>query len=157
MENDVVLLDWYEVSMASHVGWLRQVHAIKDSRKQSAGMQTAGWTEHCEGACGEYAAAKCLGLIWTGTVDTFKDDDLPGIQVRTRSKHNYELIVRKHDTDDTNWVLVTGVSPRFWVRGWLPGSKAKQSKWLRDYGGGPEAYFIPTSELLPISELKKSL
>jgi hypothetical protein len=151
-----ITLDWFEVAMASHVGWLRQVHSLKDNRKSGAKLNTAGWTEHCEGACGEYAVAKFLGITWNGSVDTFKADDLPGIQVRTRSKHDYELIVRKHDTEETNWILVTGVAPDFWVRGWMPGSKAKQSQWLRDYGGRPEAYFIPTKELLPMDTFGKN-
>jgi hypothetical protein len=149
-----VKLEWYEVAMASHVGWLRQVQSVRNNLKNSAGFNGAGWTEHCEGACGEYAVAKVLGIPWTGTVDTFKSDDLPGIQVRTRSKHNYDLIVRKHDSDTAIWILVTGISPNYKVHGWILGADAKKQQWLREYAGRPEAFFVPTSELKPMSELK---
>jgi len=148
-----VKLTWYEVLTASQTGCLRQLTAIRDGRKMSAGLTTDGWSEHIEGACGELAVAKALNVFWDGSVNTFKQDDLPGLQVRTRRRHEYDLIVRPSDDDDARWVLVTGRCPAYRVRGWILGSDAKQPEWLREHGGRPAAYFVPASALHALDSL----
>lgn len=153
MSQNKIVLTWHEVALASHVGWMRNISSMRDKRTKGAGLTTAGWTEHCEGACGELALAKKLGLYWNGSIDTFSANDLPGLQVRTRSRPEYELIIRPQDSDDAIWVLLTGQSPEFWVRGWIRGREAKQKEWLRSYGNRPEAYFVPTDRLHPVEEL----
>lgn len=90
------------------------------------------------------ALAKCLGLYWSPTVNVFKDADIGrDIQVRTRSKHEWDLIVRPQDNDDDTFYLVTGVCPSFIVQGSILGRDAKRKEWLRDYGKRPPAYFVP--------------
>jgi len=140
--------------MASEIGRLRQLAALKNHRVDQFGYNGLGWTEHIEGACGELAVAKTLNTYWNGSVDTFKENDLPGIQVRTRSSHTYDLIVRPEDDDLAYWVLVTGRCPKYVVRGYVTGEFAKQSRWLHEYGGRPAAYFVPQDQLQPISNLK---
>src|ERR1051326_1480658 len=52
------------------------------------------WDMDIEGACGELAVAKALGLQWEGRSFTFKKGDIgKNIQVRTTSK--YSLIIRE--------------------------------------------------------------
>jgi hypothetical protein len=148
-----VRLTWHEAAMASHIGQLRHLSAIKAGKLDCHGYDGEGWSEHCEGACGELALAKLLGVYWDGSVDTWKAHDLPGLQVRTRSKHSYELIVRPNDDDAAKWVLVTGRCPSYLVRGWLCGSDAKRPEWLRAYGGRPAAYFVPHAALRPVEDL----
>lgn len=152
-----VTLTWYEVAMASHVGWMRQLKAMTAGKVDRHGYDGAGWSEHCEGACGEMALAKGLRIYWDGSVDTWAAHDLPGLQVRTRSKHDYELIVRPVDADDSPWVLVTGKAPSYWVRGWMLGSEAKRPEWMQSHGGRPAAYFVPHSALRPVDELRARL
>lgn len=150
--NDVTLT-WHEAAMASHVGWMRQLSAVKAGKHDCHGYSGDGWSEHIEGACGEMAVAKMLGIFWDGSVNTWKANDLPGLQIRTRSKHDYELLVRPSDADETPWVLVTGRCPHYRIRGYLYGREAKRSEWLRDHGGRPPAYFVPHSHLRSVREL----
>jgi hypothetical protein len=99
------------------------------------------------------AVAKLLGIFWDGSVNTWKAHDLPGLQVRTRSRHDYELLVRPGDDHQATWVLVTGRCPEYRVRGWIVGIDAKQKQWLHGYGGRPPAYFVPHAALRPVEEL----
>jgi hypothetical protein len=73
--------------------------------------------------------------------------------VRTRSKHGYDLIVRRDDRDDDVFVLVTGGPHDFEVRGWMFGRDAKANKFKANYGNYGEAYFVPSRELRPVEEL----
>jgi hypothetical protein len=150
-----VTLTWYEAAMASEIGRLRQLASVKAGRQDQHGFTGDGWSEHIEGACGECAVAKVLGIYWNGSIDAFKDDDLPGLQVRTRSLHDWDLLVRPQDSDSAIWVHVTGRCPDYRIHGWLHGYEAKQSCWLQSHGGRPPAYFVPSSALHPINELPK--
>lgn len=144
-----------EMVMAALIGCHRHIASLR--LKQAHGA-TDTWTLNIEGACGELAAAKALNLFWDGSVNTFSAPDLqPNIQVRTRSKSDFGLIVRKKDNDDEIFVLVTGVSPTFVVHGWIYGKDAKQEKWIQTYGDRPAAYFVPQSALHPIGTLKAHL
>lgn len=151
-------LTWHEVAMASHVGWMRHLSAVRAGRPDRHGFTGDGWSEHCEGACGELAVAKLLGCYWDGSVDTFHAPDLPGkIQVRTRSRDDYELLVRPNDDDDARFVLVTGRAPVFVVRGWASGAESKRFEWLQHHGNRAGAYFVPQHALHPIASLTASL
>lgn len=154
MEADQITLTWQEAAMASEVGRLRQLASIKAGRQDRHGFAGDGWDVHIEGACGELAVAKRLGVYWDGSIDNFGGPDIPGgLQVRTRSQHGYELLIRPGDSDTAVWVLVTGRCPNYRVRGWLRGSEARQPRWLKSHGNRPAAYFVPTSALHPIEAL----
>ena len=149
-----VTLAWYEVVMASEIGRCRQLAAMKKSLEDKHGFSGDGWSEHIEGACGEMAVAKFLGTYWDGSINTFKNPDLPGIQVRTRSKDSYDLIVRPGDSDSDRFVLVTGRCPVYQIRGWILGLDAKKPEHLKEYGGRPQAYFVPASALAPAVSMR---
>lgn len=150
-----ITLTWHEVAMASEIGRLRQLAALKAKRVDQHGFTGDGWSEHIEGACGELAVAKALGRYWDGSINTFTGDDLPGLQVRTRSSHHYDLLVRPQDKDMTIWVHVTGRCPNYVVHGWLTSHDAKQPVYLKSYGNRPPAYFVPATALRPLSELSR--
>lgn len=150
-----VTLTWYEVAMATHVGWMRQISVIQHNRTRNNGFHGGGWTEQLEGACGELAVAKALGVYWNGGVDTFKGADVHGLQVRTRSKHEYELIIRDNDKPTDRFVLVTGTAPHFEIRGWIDCADARRPEWRRNHGGFAPAYFVPHSELRPMESLAR--
>jgi len=151
-----VTLELYELRLAAEVGMRRHLSAIHKGLDDAHGYNgDEGWTIHIEGAAGEMAFAKALNLYWAGTVDTFREGgDVGRIQVKTRSRHDYELLIRQHDRDEDDFVLVTGRSPDFTIRGWMNAAEAKREEWLQVYGGRPPAYFVPTSELNDISSLK---
>lgn len=151
-----VRLSWYELWIAASVGAKRQIEAIQRGLSDQHGFTGEnGWNLHLEGAAGEMAAAKAMNRFYSGSINTFKDGgDVGSIQGRTRSKSEYELIVRANDRDEDIFVLVTWRSPTFTVHGWIRGQDAKQTRWLRTHGNRPAAYFVPTAELRAIGEMK---
>lgn len=143
----------YELHLAASVGVRRQIEAMSAGRPDRHGHSGAGWNLHLEGACGELAVAKALGRYWDGSVNTFKKGgDVGAVQVRTRSKHEYELIVRQGDRDSDVFVLVTGVAPSYRVRGWLRGGDAKRPEWEKTHGDRPPAWFVPHAALKSFPE-----
>jgi hypothetical protein len=118
---------------------------------------------HIVGAIGEMAAAKAIGCYWGGDVNTWKKPDLPDhIQVRTRTKPHYQLLVRPDDKEAEIYVhVIAEMKGRFVpsvcdVRGWAFGSECKKAEHLRSWGGRPAAYFVPDDILHSIESLGQS-
>lgn len=147
-----VTLEWFEVMLAATVGVRRQLEALRRGRPDCHGFDGAtGWQVHIEGACGEMAFAKATGRYWSGSVNTFKiGGDVGAIQVRTRSREDYDLIVRDDDRDEDIFVLVIGQAPTYRVVGWIRGMDGKRACWRQRYGNRPVAYFIPQHALCSI-------
>lgn len=150
-----VNLEWYEISRAALVGVSRNVEAMRKGLQNARPISESDWHIHILGACGEVAFAKATNRYWSGSVNTFKTGgDVGGhIQIRTRSKSNYDLIVRDNDNDDDIFVLVTGGPAEFDVKGYMRASDAKAEKYKANWGNYGEAYFVPQSELRPIRDL----
>jgi hypothetical protein len=151
-----VVLTNREMSMAAECGIMRNLAAIIDNRPDANGFadETGGWNAHIEGACGEVAAAKLLGRFWSPTVNTFHAPDIAGsIQVRTRSRHDYDLLVRPSDDPVHAYVHVTGRAPTFLVWGFIIGEQARRAEWLKRHGGRPAAWFVPKAALGSVNEL----
>jgi hypothetical protein len=144
-----------EVWQAVMIGAMRHIKALRSGLPDRHGFDgTDGWTIHIEGAAGEMAVSKALDRYWGAPVNTFKaGGDVGEVQVRTRSRHDYELLVRPDDRDADVYVHVTGRVPAFRVHGWLSGQEAKRPEYLRAHGGRPPAYFVPTDALHPIETL----
>jgi hypothetical protein len=145
-----------ELHMAAQIGTLRHIEALRKGLPDRYGFDgETGWTVHIEGAAGEIAVGKTLGIYWGGSVNTFKTEaDVGKLEVRTRSKDYYELLIRDSDSSDSAYVLVTGKAPTYNVVGWIFGKDAKQPQWKKEYGGRPAAYFVPHDSLLSIDILK---
>jgi len=138
------------------VGVMRHVSALsRQVEDKHGGKGDMAWQYHLEGACGEMAFAKAVGWYYDSSVDTFKRPDVGPVYVRTRSRHSYELIVRKGDPSGV-YVLVTGQAPGYVVRGWIHSDQAKDGAFLQEYGGREEAYFVPQKALRLIGELNAS-
>lgn len=148
-----VTLEWFEVSRAALVGVSRNVEAMRKGCVNRLQISDE-WSAHILGALGEAAFAKATNRYWSGSVNTFKAADVgENIQIRTRSKHSYDLIVRDGDRDDDVYVLVTGGPTEFTLHGWMRCGDAKQKKFKANYGNYGEAYFVPKSALRPIDPL----
>jgi hypothetical protein len=153
MNNDVDL-ETYEENMAAFVGVRRHISWKRKGLAHRNGMdEENGWRANIEGACGELAAAKFLNVYWDGSVDTFQtQSDLRGhVEVKTRTSHNRDLIVRSNELEDKPdeiYIHVTGTAPNFKIRGWI---KAKDvpadPSWWRTYDDRPKAWFVPTEAL----------
>lgn len=158
MEEEMrVSLKYTQVMTGAMVGLMREVKSRQAGLKHiggSIGDLSKGWGINIEGALGEMAVAQALGLYWSGSVDTFTSEPDVGIyEVRTRSKHEYELLIRPKDKDDTIYIHVTGLAPDFWIRGWMYAREAKRDEWKQTYGDRHPAWFVPNEMLHPMSEL----
>lgn len=145
-----------EMHLAAQNGCLRQIESMAKGLQDKHGFEGPGWNIHIEGAAGEIAVAKALGIYWGGSVNSFRtENDVGKFEVRTASKNGYKLIVREQDKDSNIYILVTGSAPHFEVVGWMYGGDAKQKKYENAPNGRAAAYFVPQSDLRAIDELKE--
>jgi len=152
-----VTLDPHEFLYAAMVGVTRQIGNLRGRRQNRYGAEHEDpWRLHIEGACGEMAVARHLGRYWSGALGNLKAADIGiGVQVRTRSQPDYDLILHPEDPDDDAFVLVTGCAPRFTLRGWIYGRDGKDDRWWQDPAGGRPAYFVPQSVLRPMGQARR--
>ena len=146
---------WYELAQAGTCGLLRNIEAYRDNRPNSHGLDdNKDWEIHINGAIGEMIVAKAFNLYWDGSINTFKTQpDVAGLQVRTRSKDEYELLVRPDDDNDKIFVHVTGKRFKYKVKGWKMGRDCKRKEWFKTFDRRPPAYFVPDYELHDIRTL----
>jgi hypothetical protein len=142
-----------ELLTAASIGVRRHVQAMVRNRKDAFGCSDEdGWRCHIEGAAGEMAVAKALGVYWNGDVGPLAPLDVGPYQVRTASGDSYRLLLTDADRDGDIFVLLTGVAPGFVIRGWIVARDGKRPEYIEDRGRGPR-YFVPQSALRPIEEL----
>ena len=111
---------------------------------------------HLLGAAGELAVASYLGLkheLYKEVEARRGSDDLPGIDVKTRSKHSYDLIVQKKENPDKKFVLVTIENQTVLLQGWCYGYEAMKEQYWADPARGRPAYFVPQRTLRSIDTL----
>ena len=113
---------------------------------------------HLLGAAGEVAVASYLGMkehLFTETEARRGSDDLPGgIDVKTRSKTCYDLIVQRQSDPEKRFVLVTIESQKTLLWGWCYGKEAMQERFWADPARGRPAYFVGKEHLRPMETLK---
>jgi hypothetical protein len=158
----IVDLNQEDFELAQQYAVKRHTEALKRGKKDKHGLKGDPIKIHLQGTISELAAAKAFRAGRQLTVNTFKKGgDLPGIQIRGRSKFWYELLIRQSDNLKYPYVLVTppanepvldvdkGGPLQLELRGWLMGYEVKE-EWLQPHGGREEAYFVPSHELKPI-------
>lgn len=145
----IVHLDVNEIRMAALVGLERRIQSLGGENRVPLKDDDAGWNKDLNGACGEAAYAKLRNVWWDASVGTFTTrPDVAGVQIRTRTRHDWDLFVRPIDKDTDRFIHVTGRPPTYRVHGWILGSDAKRPEWLQDHGGyGKPAYFVPAGAL----------
>jgi hypothetical protein len=113
---------------------------------------------HLLGAAGEVAVASYLGLkdhLFKETEARRGSDDLPGgIDVKTRSKASYDLIVQKREDPRKKFVLVTIENQKTLLHGWCYGEEAMEEKYWADPARGRPAFFVPKTVLRSMESLK---
>ena len=102
---------------------------------------------HLLGAAGEVAVASYLGLkehLFKETEAKRGSCDLPGnIDVKTRSKSAYDLIVQKGEDGQRIFVLVTIERQETLIWGWCYGYEALQERFWADPARGRPAFLVP--------------
>jgi len=130
----------------------------KKGRNNGAEKGELALRHHLLGAAGEMAVAVILGMedqLYQETEAKRGSFDLPpNIDIKTRSKHYYDLIVQLDESPDKILVLVTIENRITLIHGWIKAADAMKEQWKKDPAGGRPAYFIPKTELLSLSTLK---
>jgi len=111
---------------------------------------------HLLGAAGEMAVASYLGMkehLYKETEAKRGSDDLPGIDVKTRSKSHYDLIVQRQSDPNKKFVLVTIENQQTLLHGWCYGHEAMDGQYWADPARGRPAYFVPKEALSPMENL----
>lgn len=114
---------------------------------------------HLLGAAGEVAVASYLGLkhgLFQEKEAKRGSADLPGnIDVKTRSKHSYDLIVQRQSDPSKKFVLVTIENQQTIIHGWCYGKDAMQNQFWKDPARGRPAYFVPQDFLSSMESISK--
>jgi len=135
------------------------INEIRGLKGRNGGAATGAMalTIHLLGAAGEMAVASHLGLkefLYKETEAKRGSCDLPGIDVKTRSRHSYDLIVQNNESPEKKFVLVTIENKKTRIHGWICGKDAMKERFWSDPAGGRPAYFVPKTALHPMSTLK---
>ena len=154
----IVPLSLPDMSVALNAAWMRIIasaavglnHKTTYSRSISTRIH-----EEFVGACGEMAVGKAAGVYFVPSVNTFHrvPDCLGDCEVRSTDRTDGSLIVRDNDGDDRRYILAIVLDDKVDLVGWIKGSDAKQTEWLRNPHGHREAWFVPQSSLQPIEEV----
>jgi hypothetical protein len=148
-----------ERSLAMEEGMRRQgVNEAKGLRGRNGGAWkgSKALDIHLLGAAGEVAVASYLGMkehLFKETEARRGSDDLPGIDVKTRSRHQYDLIVQKNENACKKFVLVTIESQKTFLHGWCYGRDAMKEEFWADPARGRPAYFVHQRTLSPMETL----
>jgi len=153
-----IKLGYGQLSMASHVAVMRRAsNMLKQiAPKHGATNGEGSWEIDINGCCAELAVARYLNLFWCGALNNFRARDVGGlVDVRSRSKHHYQLILHPDDPDDVPFVLVWAHPPDFELTGWLLAREGKQQEFWSDPAGGRPAFFVPKERLHPMAALRE--
>jgi hypothetical protein len=148
-----------EKSLAMEEGMRRQgVNEAKGLRGRNGGawQGSKALDIHLLGAAGEVAVASYLNLkgeLFKEAEAKKNSDDLPGIDVKTRSKACYDLIVQRGSDPQKKFVLVTIANQVTLLQGWCYGHEAMKEQYWADPARGRPAYFVPQNALRSIDTL----
>ena len=153
-----VKLTPHEMYLAASVGMMRQVTNIRDGRQHKYGADPKeGWTVNIEGACGEAAVAKALGIYWNGALGNFKAKDVGAHQVRMTRHPGGHLLLHKEDADEDLFLLVTGFTGDYVIRGWIQCFEGKKEEYWKSEFGRPDrsCYWVPQEALNPMDTMEQ--
>jgi len=126
-------------------------------RNNGPGFGVKALEVHLLGAAGEMAVASYMGLkkhLYAEKEARRGSDDLPGgIDVKTRSKHRYDLLVQRNEDPDRKFVLVTIQDQKTLIHGWAFGRDCMKEEFWADPARGRPAYFVPQQHLKPMEDL----
>lgn len=162
----LVTLTFDEMRHGAAVGCERNISSLERGAKHrwNCPQDTDFWRQDIEGACGELAAAKALGVPWCG--EFIREYDIGGVdacgewhpyyQVRTNTSRTHDdLILHPEDKDADVFIAVGGRAPHFELRGFILGATGKQECWWREGQKDRFAYFYPRERFLPMADLPR--
>ena len=149
---------WVELSLAemlhaSNLGTIRHYESEKAGHQKKHKIANSNIDELCiniQGAAGEIVVAKARNLYFMPTVNTFKGADIgTNVQVRLRTKHEWQMIIRDDDDPEHIFVHVTGTGPTYCIRGWAYAKDVMKPEYRQNYGNRVESWFVPEEALNP--------
>ena len=151
----VVELTEVEANYAGAIALCRETYHLMAARPREPDMGIVGveqppYSGRVRLMHAELAVAKYLDVYWmagAGWLGGF-------VQVRV-SDYSGRLLVQLRDPDCTALVLVTGWFPRLVLRGWITGQEGRQDRFA--VPGGHPRYAVPQEELLPMTELRRTV
>ena len=152
-------MTWGQAVCGMVIGAFRNLVAVARGNEDKHGAEKEkGWDYHINGACGEVAAARVMNVFWPATINTYKKgSDVNGHQVRTRSRPDWDLIIRDDDLQkhrEARFIHVVGRCPRYEVVGWYQCADVVPHKeWRQRHGDREEAWFVPRTALEPMSKI----
>ncbi len=162
MSTVTVILSPSEMWFAAMVGTSRCIKnigdGIKDKNVKDDDEKLPNrWTLDIEGAMGEMAVAKDLGMFWSGAIGNLRAKDVGPFQVRTVTSdaRGGNLLIQRDDPDGDAFILVLCDPPRCVIVGWLDGTSCKQEKWWAEKVKDRPCYFVPPSALRPYNTLRE--
>jgi|TARA_R110002051_G_scaffold99653_4_gene170037 hypothetical protein len=154
-----------ELSIGSTVGLQRQLKCLLRSKsgkslesyKEYWGNPGAKglWGNSIEGALGEFALAKYLGVYPTGISGYDATDVGEHYEVRTRPHPLDNLFLKKRDKKDKYYVLVIGAYGVYELKGWLSAPEVfSHDEWYHNNDGRTSSsYWVPDEALNDIGSL----
>lgn len=142
-----------DIAWATKVGKVRWRRA--QQKRSKARFKGAKEIDHIDGAGGELAFCRALGLAWPASIDSYttegKPDVYPNWEVRALRRMR-GVKVTDEDHDDRLVVWVRGAMPSFEIMGYMrAGGAKKHDEWKRDPGGrGRPIWLVPENKMVPI-------
>lgn len=154
-----VTLSLAEMLHGTNLGVIRMYESHNHGGKHKHGFYNSNLDPLCinvQGAIGEIVVAKARNLYFMPTVNTFKAADIGNnVQVRLRTKHEWQMIVRDDDDPDHIFVHVTGSGPVYCIRGWAYGKDVMKPEYRQNHGNRTESWFVPEEALKPFQIKEK--
>ncbi|MGA1710385.1 MAG: hypothetical protein ACO4CS_03870 [bacterium] len=132
----------------------------RKGRNQAPEKGDRAFQMHLFGAAGEIAVAYYMGMEMSlfSDLEPVRDScDLPGIDVKTRTRHHYDLLVQLSDDLSKTFVLVTIENQQTRIIGWIKGADIKQVATIHEYVPGRPAYIIKQKYLNPPWKLRTTV
>ena len=168
MYTPSVVLTEREIRIGVESGIQRQLECLRGSkngretdseyeRKYNSVGPGGLWTNHIEGAMGEFAVAKFLGLYPSGITEQDATDVGKYYEVRTRPLKYQELYVKKQDKPDKYFILVQGSYGEYTICGWISAYEVFDHRdWFHNNEGKTSlCYWVPHEFLNSIETLPK--
>lgn len=114
---------------------------------------------HLLGAAAELAVAtylKAEKYLYLDQSPVRGSCDLPGLDVKCRSRHDYDLLVQLDDDLSKTYVLVTIEKQKTYIHGYIPGIEVPAVATVREFVPRRPCYVVPQSALRSIDRLKAS-
>jgi len=149
MKDMKVKLSLLEMILGSIVGIMRHLTAVNKGRKDNDSVGNSIFDFHITGAIYELAFANFLNVYFVPTMNSWKNPDVAGYQVRGTELNKGRLIFRPKDTKGEPYVLVTGGNKfTYCIRGWIMGTDiVKNDEWLSNPHGLGKCWMVPQYNL----------